>query len=1139
MKSNFTFLEASWPDLYQVAAEAESHIHSAPRYAALGCRIALENAVRWLFDNDSSLRLPYQDNLSSLLHEPTFKQQLPYTLFGGIKFIWKLGNAAAHQKRAITPGEAFDSLRNLYGFLVYLATAYSAERPAIPAFDENLLQRTHAKPDATLAEAKKLEAQYLAQQAELQRKDQELQQNQQLVAELQERLRQTEKIKQYNLQQPIEVKLPITEAETRRRYIDLLLREAGWDTAAANVCEYEVTGMPLSTNASGKGKADYVLWGDNGKPLAVVEAKKAMASVANGRRQAELYANCLEQMTGQRPVIFYTNGFETYLWDDVPAPGYTPRQVQGFYTKDELQRLVNRRAMRQPLTAGEVNKAIAGRYYQEAAIKRVGEHFMNKERGALLVMATGAGKTRTAAALVELLSKANWVTRALFLADRNALVRQAKNAFGEHVPYLSSVNLTKEKEKDASRMVFSTYPTMMNLIDGARTKEERFYSPGHFDLIIVDEAHRSIYQKYQAIFEYFDALVVGLTATPLAEIDRNTYELFGLESHQPTYAYELQDAVKDKYLVPPKAMSVELKFQRQGVKYSQLSEAEKAEYELTFRDEETGNLPDEIEAQALNKWLFNQDTVDKVLLYLMENGLKVQGGDKLGKSIIFARSHEHAVFIEKRFHKLFPQLGGGFLRIIDNYDPKAQSLIDDFSETNKEPQVAVSVDMLDTGIDVPDIVNLVFFKPVRSSAKFWQMVGRGTRLRPDLFGPGQHKEFFYIFDFCENFEFFEAFPEGIKPTMQRSLSEQIFVVRLQLADQLRHESHQNEPEQQLRQSLLHTLHHTVATLDRDSFLVKRHLRYVEYFSQRSLWDGLSKADRQDIAQYLAPLAPVEGNDELARRFDLLLLNLMLVVLEKDTRLPGYINRVREMAGGLLRKEAIPGVKAQIVFIRAVQSAEFWQSVDLPLLEQVRQNLRDLVKFIDKDKQTIAYTNFEDDFSGDVAERAILEIGGSKLDSYHERVARYIRENAHHVTISRLRTNQPITQEELDELERLVFDGQERGTKEDLLQELAQRDEAPQPLGAFIRSIVGLDVNAAKEAFSEFMNGRHLSPDQIEFINRLINYLTANGTIDKSKLFEGPFAELNANGVDGVFREETQVVQLFGIIDQINGNAGVA
>lgn len=1151
MSSNFTFLEANWPEIFKVARDCEQNVHAAPRYAALCSRIAMENAVRWLYDNDSSLKPPYQDNLAALIHEPSFKQLLPANLFNSVNFIRKLGNVAAHHKSSPSQEEAFAAVRHLYGFTAFLAGCYSPTRPTIQAFEETLIPATSQQADKSLAEIQKLEEKYLSQQEELQRKDSELARNQQLLADLQQRLAQMQAIKARNQQHPVEIKLPITEAETRRRYIDLSLREAGWDVAAHNTCEFEVTGMPLSTNPTGKGYADYVLWGDNGKPLAVVEAKKAMANVEKGRYQAELYANCLENMTGQRPVIFYTNGFETYIQDDSPAPGYPPRPVQGFYTKDELQRLVNRRSLRKNLLLAPINKDVAGRYYQEEAIRRVAEHLTRKERGALLVMATGSGKTRTAAALVDVLTKASWVTRALFLADRNALVKQAKNAFSTYLPHLSVVDLTREKEESSSRMVFSTYPTMMNLIDGERRNDERFYSPGHFDLIIVDEAHRSVYQKYQAIFGYFDAIVIGLTATPKAEVDKNTYELFGLENHQPTYAYELTQAVNDKYLVPPKAISVPLKFHREGIKYKELSEKEKEEYEATFRDEETNEMPDEIGSAALNAWLFNKDTVDKVLLYLMENGLKVEDGDKLGKSIIFARSHDHALFIEKRFHKLFPEKGGGFIRIIDNYEKYAQSLIDDFSETSKAPQIAISVDMLDTGIDIPDILNLVFFKPVRSSAKFWQMIGRGTRLRPNLFGPGQDKQHFLIFDFCENFEFFEAFPEGLQPGVQTPLSQKIFLARLSLSETLREEPYQDEPHQQLRATLLGKLHQTLNALNRDSFLVKAKLLYVDKYSSRPAWDTLSKTDRQDIRTHLAPLAPVEGEDELARRFDLLVLNLMVAVMEKDTTQKRYITRIHDIADALIKKPGIPAVAQQMPLIKTLKSPEFWQQVSIPALEQVRESLRDLIKFIDREEQKSAYTNFEDAFTGHAAEKDIITWGTS-FESYRQRVERYIRQHAHHVTIHRLRTNQPITPAELEELERLVFDGRERGTKEDLehellsLEQLKEKTDAKAALeayqksmGAFIRKIIGLDINAAKEAFSEFLDGKALQADQITFINQLIDYLAQNGTIDPGLLFEPPFTDINHEGVAGVFREEAQVMRLFEVIDDINRNAGVA
>lgn len=1145
-RSNFAFLETSWPDFYAPAREAEQYVRSAPRLAALNCRIALENAIRWIFDNDSSLTLPHQPNLAALLHESTFRSLLGTFHFQGANYIRKVGNDAAHQKIAPSADDAFAALRHLHGFLAWVAAAYSTERPTLPAFNEQLLPAAPtAAADATLAQTRQREEAYLSQQQELDRKNRELAANAQALAELQARLAEMQQVKAYNEAHP--VALPpaaISEAETRSRYIDLLLREAGWNPAAPRTTEYELTGLPLSTNPSGRGRADYVLWDDDGQPLAVVEAKRTLRDARQGRQQAVLYADALARMHGRRPLIFYTNGFETYLLDDHPGTDYPPRQVAGFFTKEELRRLVQRRTTRHDLTLAPVNERVAGRYYQAEAIRRVALRFQQqKQRGALLVMATGSGKTRTAAALVELLAQAGWVKNVLFLADRRALVRQAKNAFAEYLPAFSATDLTRDPDNADARLVFSTYPTLMNRIDGqAAPGQARPYGPGHFDLIIIDEAHRSVYQKYQAIFGYFDSLLVGLTATPLAQIDRNTYELFGLEDHQPTYAYELQQAVRDKYLVPPRALSVPLKFQRQGIRYRELSAEEQAAYEEEFRDEATGELPEEIGAEALNQWLFNEGTVDEVLRFLLERGLKVEGGDRLGKTILFARNHRHAVFIEERLEKLYPELGSGFARVIDNEETYAQALLDDFAQPDKRPHLAISVDMLDTGIDIPEVVNLVFFKPVRSSAKFWQMVGRGTRLRPELLGPGQPKEHFVIFDFCENLEFFEANPEGVVTAQARPLSQQVFALRLTLAEALRRPEHQSDAAaQQLRTQLLDTLHAQVATLDRASVAVRARLRYVEEFgATRSRWDALSRADAQDLDRHLAPLAPLAGPDELTRRFDLLALQLMLALVEGSAaRRASYIERIRTLGAALQQKLAVPAVAAQRELLAQVQQPAYWQALTLPRLEDLRLRLRELTKFLDREQQPVVYTSFTDhiDDGLGVREPDITGWGSPALESYHQRVSRYLLENQHHVTIARLRTNQPITTAELDALAHLVFDGQERGTADDLRQELGG---ALPPLGTFVRSLLGLDVSSAKAAFAAFVNRYTLTADQIYFVNTLIDYLTHNGTVAPKMLFQSPFTERHTQGVQGVFREDAQIRELFGIIEQINRNAlGVA
>jgi type I restriction enzyme R subunit len=442
--------------------------------------------------------------------------------------------------------------------------------------------------------------------------------------------------------------------------------------------------------------------------------------------------------------------------------------------------LIQRRTSRKSLSGTKINTAIAGhkRPYQQRAIRAIAKHFEEDgERKALLVMATGSGKTRTVIALVDLLMRAGWLKRVLFLADRVALVNQAAGAFKAHLPDSAPVNLVTERTSEG-RVFLSTYPTMMNLIDGKQDGKAKF-GPGHFDLIVIDEAHRSVYQRFRAIFEYFDSFLVGLTATPKDEIDKNTYSLFDLEDGVPTDAYSLDEAVAEGVLVPPKAISVPLRIVRSGLRYDDLSDEEKDQWDMLEWGEE--EIPDTVEAAEVNKRLFNADTVDLVIAHLMQNGLKVEGGDRLGKTIIFAKNQAHAQFIEARFNAAYPNLAGHFARVI-TYETGAyaQTLIDDFSKKNAAPHIAISVDMLDTGIDVPEIVNLVFFKQVRSKTKFWQMMGRGTRLCPDLFGPGQDKEYFRVFDFCQNLEFFGANPEIKEVGVAKSLTERLFAARLDL-----------------------------------------------------------------------------------------------------------------------------------------------------------------------------------------------------------------------------------------------------------------------------------------------------------------------------------------------------------------------
>ena len=1148
--SNFSFLQADFPALHADAAEAEQLTFVSPKAAAILCRSTLENAINWLYDHDAKLTRPFKAELSALMYEHCFASQFNQTMLYELHLIRKTGNVAAHGSK-VSQQDALASLKYLFRFMRYLATYYGKQAPAPQAFDESLIPpaKDNAKassetPEQIAALQQQLAAKEQAMREAEQTRQQQAEENAQLKHQLEHHqaelnARKQTREKTINLEQAIP--LLVSEAETRRRYIDLSLKECGWDNLKDGIdLEYEVTGMPASTNPTGKGYVDYVLWGDDGLPLAVVEAKKTMTSARKGKHQAELYANCLEQTTGQRPVMFYSNGFETHLWDD---QFYPEREVQGFYSKEELQLMIARRATRTDLRGFKVNPEIAERAYQLEAIKRVAENFVsvNKQgvlkgraRQSLLVMATGSGKTRTAAAIVDMLTKCNWVKRVLFLADRNALVTQAKNAFNEYLPNLSAIDLTKEKEDNGTRLVFSTYPTIMNRIDNV-LDGERFYGVGHFDLIIIDEAHRSVYQKYKAIFEYFDALLIGLTATPKTDIDHNTYGLFGIEDDNPTFAYELDNAVSDGFLVPPKAMSVPLKFIRTGVKYHELSEREKVEYEEKFGDPTTGEVPDEIDSAALNSWLFNTDTVDKVLAHLMTDGIKVQGGEKLGKTIIFAKNHTHALFIEARFNKNYPEYAGKFLRVIDNYESKAQSLLETFVDkyVEHDPQIAVSVDMMDTGVDAPRVVNLVFFKQVKSATKFWQMIGRGTRLCPDIFGVGHHKTEFVIFDYCQNFEFFNAQPDGVNTRAVKSLTQQIFEAKLEVAQLVRGIAESTDDERALAEAYIAELHQIIATLDRERFMVKAKLRYVVEWSEKVRWQNISKSDTLDINTHLSALAlPAKDDDELAKRFDILILNYQLALLTKAYSTERFIKQISSTARALLKKQNIPAVAKQVPVLNELQLEQFWKTITIHSLENVRMALRDLMKYLNKESQQTIETNFEDelDFVG-VQQHDLIPAYG-RLQSYKDRVESYVRTHSHHLVIQKLKTNKPITETEINALETILFDGTTVGTKQDYIDNYGD-----QPLGVFIRHIVGLDVNAAQEAFAEFIQTGSLKADQMTFINNIISYLTKNGMVDKSMLFEPPFTNIHQDGLIGVF-DDASAKKVIHLVDTVNENAMV-
>ncbi|MDP3375019.1 MAG: DEAD/DEAH box helicase family protein [Hydrogenophaga sp.] len=1145
--SNFGFLQTGWPELLAEAQRAEAACHADPRTACFYARRTLELAVAWLYRAEGgaggALRMPYQADLSAFLFEPSFKQLVGPALHAKMDVIRRQGNSAAHSTRPISGADALAVLRELFQVAFWLARHYGRHalarpEPALQFRAELLPAAQPAQPDTAKTPA---ELQRLA--TELAERDAALiaaqQKNAALDAELARLRTEVATAKQANEAQPDTH--DYTEAQTRDLYIDLLLKEAGWALDQPRDREFEVRGMP---NNQGVGYVDYVLWGDDGLPLAVVEAKRTRRDARAGQQQAKLYADCLEQQLGQRPLIYCTNGYEHVLWDDTQYP---PRTVQGFHKKDELQWLVQRRQTRKPLAAIVINPTMVERHYQLRAIRRVGETFeVDRQRKALVVMATGAGKTRTVIALADVLMRAHWAKRVLFLADRVALVRQAVNAFKAHVPEAVPVNLVTDKTAEG-RVYVSTYPTMMGLINEARDEKngsQRRFGVGHFDLIVVDEAHRSIYQKYRAIFGYFDALLVGLTATPKDEIDRNTYGLFGLEDGVPTDAYGLDDAIAEGYLVPPKTVSVPLRFQREGIRYAQLSEAEREQWDALEWDED-GNVPDEVNAEAVNQWLFNQDTVDKVLQTLMTRGHKVAGGDRLGKTIVFAKNHAHAEFIAERFDANYPHHKGQFARVITFKTDYAQTLIDDFSVKDKAPHIAISVDMLDTGIDVPEVVNLVLFKIVRSKAKFWQMLGRGTRLCKDLFGPGQDKADFLVFDFCQNLEFFSQNLEGSDGALAQPLGQRLFNTRLALIGALDERlaatgEHAGDAdagseirltEAGLRRDTANLLQAIVAGMSLDNFVVRPQRQWVETWAAPGAWARPSGEQLVEVGVHLSGLpSAVRDEDEDAKRFDLLVLRLQLGVLNAEPGFGRLAQKMRDLAARLLELGNIPDVRKHAVLLEAVAGEAWWVDVTLPMLEQARRHLRGLIKLIDKTGRKQLYTDFEDHL-GELSE-VVLPLGGSAGDfeRFRTKVRAFLRAHEDHMALHKLRRNLPLTPADLAELDRMLA-ASGTGTA----QEFERAATESHGLGLFVRSLVGLDRQAATEALGGFLQDKTLGSNQMEFLNLVVNHLTERGVVNPALLYEPPFTGYAPQGPDGLFTS-AQVDQLFQTLHRIRATA---
>ncbi len=1087
--SNFEFLKstAEYALFAPSCLEAEKIYASVPAMCAVGCRKALELAVKWVYSADNTMKMPYRDNLQSLIHEPDFRFAVDHNTWGKLPFIIKLGNLAVHTGRSVQAADALASLRALFEFVQWIDYCYG------PDYRERVFDETLIPTEKIVVDTRKIRE----QESLLWEKEAQIEALRRQIEQMSAQY--TAQKEQHKQERTFEAE-DLSEFKTRKTYIDVDMKEMGWKFSGTDADvqeEYPVDGMAGVVGQTGF--VDYVLFGKDGLPLALVEAKRTSRDPNTGRRQALLYADCLERRFNRRPMMFTTNGFETYFWDDQTSP---QRKVSRIFSKEDLQKLMNGRTQRLDLMSVPIDDKITDRYYQKEAIRAVCEQISQGFRKHLLVMATGTGKTRTASSLTDVLSRGKYVTNVLFLADRTALVKQARDDFRNYLPDMSLCNLCSNKDDRQARIVFSTYPAMLNALDDGRSKDgRRLFTPTHFDLIIIDESHRSIFKKYRAIFEYFDAILVGLTATPKTDVDRNTYDFFEMEHGVPTYAYDYETAVyQDHVLVPYYNYEVRTKFLEEGITYDDLSREDKERYEDDFLED--GLMPEFIPSEKLNRFVFNETTVDLVLQDLMERGIRVAGGDRLGKTIIFAQNKRHAEFILERFNKLYPQYCGTFAQRVICDDAYAQTVIDDFKMPEREPHIVVSVDMMDTGIDVPEAVNLVFFKKVRSKAKFWQMIGRGTRLCKGLScldqidGEYTDKRRFLIFDYCGNFEFFREHKEGYESRDTKTLSENIFGKQIRLIMALQESAFAGDDYQAWRSEIAGACRDRISELRPDLITVKLRMEYVEKYRKPEAFVFISEGDKGELLSQLAPLVYLKDTDEFAKRFDNFMYGLMLAHAEQMPAFRYARKQLCEMASLLEQKISIPQVREKLPLIREIQCDAFWKANDLLLLEKVRRELRELIKFLEEsgDGKKHIVTRLTDPVI-DRKEGALLD-AAYDFEDYRAKVNRYVNENGDTLAIHKLTHNIPLTDGDYQELERVLTS--ELGSRQDY-----EREFGDTPFGLLIRRIAKLDHDAAMQAFSAFINDESLNQKQIAFVRKIINHIERNGYMENVSLLTKP------------------------------------
>lgn len=1123
--SNFRFLQKEYKELFEVCHDMERNYYTSPRILCSSGRLAVESIIKFVY-KFNGWYIEKDKNINDLMKTKNFRDEFEEVEVEKLHMVRRFGNSASHD---ITSKITYEDAKNIINIVFNLALWFShcyGELNEEISFDEKLI------PKLQLIE---IPENYFK--------------NEEKTIEIIDK-----EIEKITLPMPKKENIKfkdtsMNEAKTRKWFIDTMLKFAGWEVENPKQVklEYEVKGMPKETNESGTGYVDYVLWGENGLPLAVIEAKRVDREANVAQHQGFLYANCLEEQFGQRPVIFYSNGYETYILDDYnKAP---ERRIFGFYRRDELMSMIQRRSLKEPLSSAlkKIDDSIIGRAYQKAAVTKTIEAFYENRRKALLVMATGSGKTRTSIAIVKALMDSQNVKRVLFLADRITLVEQARENFAKLMPNTTTSNVLekiKDEERDLNaRIIFSTYQTMMGLLGQKRFDTTEMFGVGHLDLLIVDESHRSLYNKYGLIFEYFDAFLLGLTATPKIEIDANTFRVFNLPNKQPTFSYDLDQAIKETYLVPPKGISIKLDLPSDGIVYSKLEDDKKKEYEDLFEDE-TGYLPESINGSKINDEIKNKDTIRKMLEKLMTSGHRVENGDKLGKTIIFTNRDDNAKLIVDIFNEMYPHLGHKFCQRITNKVEKNKNLITRFKAKEKFPQIAVSVDMLDTGVDIPEVLNLVFYRKVLSKTKFWQMVGRGTRKCDDVFGVGQHKKDFLIFDYFSNIEFFQAQSdvEEVEEVTRESMVQRIFNKQITLLKNLQHYDFQkDEGYKEFYNKLIDKTSENLNDINEESVYYKKEKEYIIKARDREYLTNLDEIRQQELKTHVSyiPFSKLLEDETSAKWFDSLILNLQLSKFE-IINVNNDLNKCRKLGETLKENSSVKKIMDNIDKVLIMADPERLNSQNVLELEKLRIIIRELLEIIPKKYKEPIYTDFTDS----IIKAEEIDLGFGKYDVYSKpQLKKFLLNNEDKIVIKKLKNNIPIDVEDFNELENLLFKSEISLTHFDLensdtevsnLYKDIKLMYGENPLTYFVRSLVGLEQEAVNKAFSSFLSTHTFNGTQIEFIELIKNNYVKDGVFTPKDLSSPKIKSVIPMGLK-IFEME-ELKELRKIIDDINATA---